>query len=498
MVNRPKDNTFCQNGVALLIFVIIIVLGAMSYFLSGMSVEDIKQHQVESASKSLQRAKQALIAYAVTYGDIDGNADSMPDFPGEYGFLPCPDYNAGLAEGLEDNGNCGATGLSKVGFFPWKTLDLPVLKDNSGTCLLYAVTGQYKNDESGPSPANKTSMLNEDSNGMFQAVDETGAVVRGVNAEDRMVAVIFAPGKVLTGQSRNFSAGSHCGLEYTNLDEYLDIGGVTDNSDVSVIANTIDQFVHATADSIVDTNPNPYNDRFVTITRDEIWTAIVNRADLMQKMTDMTEALAMCLSDYATANGNDRLPWPVAATLADYRDSNNYDDNADATPGFAGRYPFKVDSSNAVIPGVNTSPELFTDAGCNAIAVTSGATVDLQTPGSEYRKLWENWKDHFFYVVSQDYAPDITPAACGANCITVEGITRAAMVVFSGSREPGEVRNEPIAGDADTKFNAANYINNINAAVFPDNGGNGVYTSVTVNDIMYCLTTASPPIAEPC
>lgn len=498
MVNRSKDNTFCQNGVALLIFVIIIVLGAMSYFLSGMSVEDIKQHQVESASKSLQRAKQALIAYAVTYGDIDGNADSMPDFPGEYGFLPCPDYNAGLAEGLEDNGNCGATGLSKIGFFPWKTLDLPVLKDISGTCLLYAVSGEYKNDESGPSPANKTSMLNEDSNGMFQTVDEAGAVVRGTNAEDRMVAIIFAPGKVLTGQSRIFSVGSHCGLEYTSLDEYLDIGGVTDNSDVSAIANTIDQFVHATADSITDTNPNPYNDRFVTITRDEIWAAIVDRADLMQKMADMTEALAVCLSDYATANGNDRLPWPVATTLADYRVSVNYDDNADAAPGYAGRYPYIVDDSNIDIPGPNSSSELFIEAGCNAIAVTSGATVDLQTPGSEYRVLWENWKDHFFYAVSQDYAPDITPAVCGANCITVQGINRAAMVVFSGSRLASEIRNEPLAGDADTKFNAANYIESINAAVFPDSSGNGIYTTVTANDIMYCLTTASPLTVVPC
>jgi hypothetical protein len=497
MISASVNNPFGQKGMALLIFVIFMVFGAMAYFLSSLSLEEIKQHQIESTAKSLQRAKQALIAYAVTYGDIDGNADTKPDFPGEYGFLPCPDYNAGLAEGLEDNGNCGATGLSKVGFFPWKTLDLPVLKDDSGTCLLYAVTGEYKNDES--ATPNKTLMLNEDSNGMFQIVDEAGAVVRGANAEDRIVAIIFAPGKVLTltGQNRTFLAGSICGQEYTKPEEYLDVGGVANNSDVSTTPNTIDKFIHATADSIADTNPNPYNDRFVTITRDEIWGAIVNRTDLIQKMTDMTEALAMCLRDYAAANGNDRLPWPVSTTLADYRDNINYDDNTDATPGYAGRYPFTVDSSNSAIPGANISNELFVEAGCNAIVVTSGATVDLQTTGSEYRVLWENWKDHFFYAVSQDYAPDVTPATCGT-CITVDSTTRAAMVVFSGSRQTGEVRNEPLAGDIDTKFDVRNYIENVNATKFPDLTGNGLYTTATSNDIMYCLTTASPPAVVTC
>ena len=72
------------------------------------------------------------------------------------------------------------------------------------------------------------------------------------------------------------------------------------------------------------------------------------------------------------------------------------------------------------------------------------------------------------------------------------------MVVFSGSRLASEIRNEPLAGDADTKFNAANYIESINAAVFPDSSGNGIYTTVTANDIMYCLTTASPLTVVPC
>jgi len=496
MVNVTENKSLRQDGVALLIFVIFLVLGAMAYFMSGLSVEEFKQHQIESTAKSLQRAKQAVIAYAATYGDIDSDSDGLPDFPGAYGFLPCPDYNAGLSEGLEDNGNCGARGVSKVGFFPWKTLDLPVLKDDSGTCLLYAVTGEYKNDES--ATPNKTLMLNEDSNGMFQIINDTGVTVQGATAENRIVAIIFAPGKVLSGQNRSFLAGSICGQEYTQLGDYLDAGGGADNSDVSATADTIDQFIHATAESIADTNPNPYNDRFVVITREEVWSAIVNRTDLNQKMTDMTEALAMCLASYAASNGNNRLPWPVAAALADYRDNNNYDDNADGTPGYAGRYPFNISNSNTVIPGPHSSSELFIEAGCNAITVSSGVIVDLQTAGSEYRTLWENWKDHYFYAVSKDYAPDITPAACATNCITVQTISRAAMVVFSGFRQPGETRNEPLAADIDTKSDVTQYIENANAVIFPDLSGNGNYTTTTSNDIMFCLTTASPPTAVPC
>jgi len=473
----------------------------MSYLLSDLSVADLKLHQVESTAKSLQRAKQALIAYAVTYGDIDSDADGSADFPGEYGFLPCPDYNNGLYEGLEDSGGCGLRSVSKLGYLPWKTLDIPPLKDESGSCLLYAVTGEYKNEESATS--NKTLMLNEDSNGMFQIVNDSGVTIRGINAEDRVVAIIFAPEKVLAGQSRNFSTGSFCGKDYANFKAYLDVGGGVDNSDVSATADTIDQFIHATAASIADDNPNAYNDRFVTITRDEIWTAIVKRQDYIQKMKDLTEALTMCLRDYAVTNTFDRLPWPAHSGMADYRINSNYNDNLDGSGGYAGRYPFIVDNSNSMIPGASVSDELFIEAGCNALTVSSGVAVDLQTPGSEYRKLWENWKDHFFYVVSRDYAPDNTMASCGT-CITVAGITRAGLVVFGGSRQLGITRNEPIAGDVNTKYYAANYIEGVNADNFPDLSGNGNYTTATITtpetakDIMYCLTTASPPTVTPC
>ena len=124
--------------------------------------------------------------------------------------------------------------------------------------------------------------------------------------------------------------------------------------------------------------------------------------------------------------------------------------------------------------------------------------VDLQTLGTEYRKLWDNWKDHFFYVVSEDHSPDNAAAACGGDCITVNATQRAGLVIFAGSPEPGQVRTEPVAGDTDTKSDVFQYMENGNSAVFPDSDGDGVYSTVGTNDILYCLTAANPPAPTPC
>ncbi|PCJ85222.1 MAG: hypothetical protein COA54_11765 [Thiotrichaceae bacterium] len=495
------NNLNKQKGIVLLGFVIFIIMGVLAYFLNTLSVVEIKQKQLEVTTKALQQAKQALIAYALVYGDMDSDGDGNVDYPGEYGFLPCPDYNDNVAvpEGREDQFQCGEQDEPKIGFFPWNSLGVKALKDSSGTCLLYAVSGAYKN-ETDPDPK-KTMMLNEDTNGMFQIVNQAGVILQGVNPEDRIVAIVFAPGKALDGQIRNNTPGTFCGRDYVNYSAYLDLDvvGLTNNSDVSAGAVSIDQFIHATAQSIADTNPNPYNDRFVTITREEIWSAIRARSDFSRKMTNLTEALALCLERYAATNTDNQLPWPAPLELDDYRVNENYDDHVDETPGYAGRFPFIIDHSRA-LTGNAGSDELFDNASCNNIFVSSGDNVDLQTVGSEYRRLWENWKDHFFYVVSKDYAPDSSdsPASCGT-CITVDEEEQSAMVIFAGARQGNQTRTEPIELlDADTKFEIDNYMENGNEDEFPDEDGEGEYSINPPNEYSYCLNDSSPPEAVSC
>lgn len=518
--SSDKGKSSHQRGIVLLGFVIFVVLGAMVYFLSGLSVVDIKQYQVESTTKSLQRAKQALIAYAASRADITTPSAQ----PGRIGYLPCPGNNIS-SEG-SSVGVCDATNEATLGWFPWRSLGLPPLRDESGTCLLYAVSGSYKFNQ-------PTNMLNEDTYGMFQIVDESSAVVQGVNPEDRVVAIVFAPGKALPGQVRNFTVGTHCGDD-NNLSAYLDTFGTINNSSlITGTADQVDQFIHATAESIAYNATNPHNDRFITITRDDIWQAIIMREEFDASVTSgnsktrrVTEALARCLAQYGNDNNNSHLPYPAPFDLGgnDFRMSVNYDDAPAVVAGqHFGRFPYIVDDADGAIPGTIIPQELFDKnftappnhvfpadiKGCNDLPILfpAGPNADLRTNSSEDRIFWENRKDHFFYAVSNRYwpnsspltdpAPDPSPAParCG-NCITVNTNMYAAVVIYSGTKLAGQTREAPIAPSdtIDTKMNATtNYIEVNN----PAGNGMGNYTR-TGNDEMFCITDTEPLDVVPC
>lgn len=479
-----------QEGIAILILLVFLSLAAMAYFLSGFSSEEIKHRQLVSANKSLSQAKDAVIAYAATRADITAPSPQI----GEYGFLPCPETFKNGSEG-NSAGTCGLIGRNTIGWLPWKSLGLPPLKDDSGTCLLYAVSASYKKEP-------PYAMLNEDTNGMFQIVDESVAVLEGASPEDRIVAIIFAPGGVLPGQSRNYAPGSLCGEDYGNYAAYLDVGGVANNSNIVAADDMIDQFIHATAASTADTNPNKYNDRFVTITRDEIWRAINKRTDFVNdpssKIKRMTEALAQCIAAYGNTNSNRWLPMPALGNLAgnDYRDNVSYDD--DTGTNHRGRYPYIVDTADGIIPGTLAGSILFDKGICSALPIQSpaGPSADLSTATmSEDRVMWEHWKDHVFYAVSDTYDPKPLPLVpdtiprCGT-CLQVNGVDYAAVVIYSNSRLPGQTREAPIAAtDIDTKNDYMNYIELVNA----DTAGVGDYSkTIASNDIIYCITDTEP------
>jgi len=503
MSSSGPDKFIAQKGIVVLVLVISLALGAIAYLLTGLSVEEIKQHQLVATSQSLHRAKNALLAYAATRADI---ATPTPK-PGQYGFLPCPDVDNSGTEGNSED-SCENPNWNAIGWLPWKTLGLPPLKDNSGTCLLYAVSSSYK--ENPP-----YAMLNEDTNGMFQVVNHSGAVVAGANPEDRIVAIIFAPGKALPGQSRNFESGSICGEDYGNYAAYLDVGGLNgaiDNSNLAAADDRIDQFIHATAASTAATEPNPYNDRFVTITRDDIWTLFNKRKDLVNateksKIARMTQALAQCIAAYGRGNANRWLPMPAPEDLAgnDYRDNDSYDDD-DGT-NHRGRYPYIVDTADDIIPGTSGPSYLFEKGLCSALEIKwppapNGPNADLSTATmSEDRIMWEHWKDHVYYAVSADYgAKPSAPvlglgSRCGA-CLQVGGVKYAAVVIYSNKRRPGQTRDAPIApGDIDTKSDYTNYLELENA----DTAGIGNYTPTSEsNDILYCITNTEPLGVIPC
>ncbi len=493
-----------QQGLILIMLVIIIVLAFTTYTFSELSLSQIKVDRDKQTLLNLKKAKQALIDYAVTYSDRAIGHD--------YGILPYPEADFNGDDGKTDTTVTGSTkNTNVVDWLPWRTLDLPNLKDDSGTCLFYAVSGTYKLGASV-----QADMVNEDSIGMFRVRNSAGGIVQGGNEEDQVVALVIAPGAALPDQVRNpTELLSSCGRDYGNVSAYLEGNGVYDNSTLSVVTDTVDDFIHATETSGIEATP--YNDKFLTITRKEIWGAIVTRNDFKQKMENLTEGLAMCLAAYANHidNGSRRLPWPAITDLGfvsydrkNFRVNANYDDDAVAvaTEGYSGRFPFYIDDSNDAINAAALIEDAIFEITnlCDNLDVGGGVIVDLKSTSSEYRKLWENWKDHFFYILSQDYEPDNSGVSkcsgAGAKCIKVEsngtGIENeyAAAVLFSGSRLDGFTRNN--------KSDVSQYLEDNKSVVFDsevaDPQGNKKYSYTdpqtdTKNDIMYCIEDVSNP-----
>jgi len=125
----------------------------------------------------------------------------------------------------------------------------------------------------------------------------------------------------------------------------------------------------------------------------------------------------------------------------------------------------------------------------------------LVTPDFE---LWQHWKDHFFYVVSGDFSPGSSSAVCAGNCVTVAGTPRAGIVLFSGERQPGVDRNDPIGkdvvgtADTDSRLTIGNYLDGSNAGNYQDAAGNKTYDWFG-NDYLYCINpnaTAGDPLSS--
>ena len=283
-----------QSGIALLTFVILVALAAITYYFATISPTELKIDQQQQTRLTLKQAKQALIAYAITHSDQSGDAS-------DFGKLPCPDFDPKPSEGVaEALGACGTgTDASKavqIGYLPWRSLGIDALKDSSGTCLFYAVSPGYKKSST-------MLMLNEDSTGLIQIVNSAGAVVTGATADTRPVAVVLAAGAALANQKRAPNNTSICGEDYDNLAAYLDDDGVTDNS-LATIKDQIKKFVSASPGS--ENRPQPVNDQLITISHDDIWKAILNRSDFKTKIeiNNLTHALALCLARYtAQARG---------------------------------------------------------------------------------------------------------------------------------------------------------------------------------------------------
>lgn len=162
-----------QQGAALMVMLIIMIIGIAVIFVSSLNSSSLQIARDKVTADALAQAKDALIGYAV----------SDAARPGE---LPCPDVNDDgmLTMGADFSGsNC----VSPIGRLPWKTLDLPELRDGAGEHLWYAVSKTFW--------ANGSAPINSDTQGNL--------TVSGSTAVSNAIAILFAPGNALSGQSRS-------------------------------------------------------------------------------------------------------------------------------------------------------------------------------------------------------------------------------------------------------------------------------------------------------
>lgn len=451
-----------QHGAVLMIMLVIMIIGIAALLVNALNSISLKNARQQNTAAALAQAKEALIGFAITYGDTHSGKVS--------GYLPCPDQNgtAGV-NGEGSSETCGSQNVSAIGRLPWATLDLPALRDGDGECLWYAVSGAYKDNP----PTNL--MMNWDTAGQFQAYAAGGTQITNAN---EVVAVIFAPRAPLSGQNRSDGTippvAPVCGGNYT-ASNYLDtatVNGINFNN-ASV---TTGQYIQGTSGGAI-------NDQMVFITQQDIWNTLQKQLTNPQNPLRMlTQRVAECLANYGTKNrdflyysdpSNKSLPWPTPVQLSSY--TQPYFN--DFSGLYAGRVPYKVNNSISASHNSMPNPYLLEKSGVN-----NCPAADWQ---SKYYPWWLNWKGHLYYAIAKEFKPSLGTTPACSTCLRINGSGQyAAVVIFAGPRlstlSPPQITDPSIA---------SNYLEGSNASSIAANGVD--YTtgpaSTTFNDVLYCI-----------
>ncbi len=387
-----------QRGVVILLLLAILVIGATVYLVTVASNLTVRQQAGNRTQMALAQAKRALIAYAVQT-KVTFNGAARP------GDLPCPDLdNDGDAEVTSCGNAAGSNQARRLGRLPWRTLGLPDLRDGYGERLWYAVSNRYKR-------VTRTAQLNSDTYGTIAVRGSDGSVVHNATDATAAIAVIIAPGPVLTRQGSTNPQDHSCteGVDCNTKREctvssaplcdptnYLDVvTGVEDNA----------AFVDAGAG----------NDGFITgpirddngdiIVNDEI--VVVTYQDLMPEIERrVAQEVAYCLREYA-ANNSGHYPWAAPVSDLSY---------ADAANTLFGRLP--------------ATPFDRTKATNSALSTSWGGECNVNTGAGWFAN--NGWQNLTFYVLADGYSPASPTPSCGT-CLTANSFpNRQAVVILAG------------------------------------------------------------------
>ncbi len=345
-------------------------------------------------------------------------------------------------------------------------------------------------------------MLNWDSVAYLNLVDENGNMTHGAAEGDFPIAFIISPGAELNQNRTLVASLPECRANY-NIGAYLEGGPNIDYA--TDLPDTVDTLWEIlTTSQAAQQGSENYNDQVIAIYRNEWWDRVQQVGDLsydnaaaapaVSRIEILTQSLAECIAVFGNdlANPDRWVPYPAPLDLDpadldsdEYHDYTNYEDDNGI---LFGRFP--QDISEGGVPGpVNNF--VFDSGGLSYCENAAGVTAYDE-------EFWGNWKDHFFYVVSEDFESGsgvpIDATKCTVNgCIGITGKVEkvAAMVIFAGSAEPGVSRvwwwDGPTAtATVDNKALVNNYLEGDNQTIYL--GGNQTYDLATSpNDYSYCI-----------
>lgn len=247
-----------QKGVVVVILVVLLLLGGFMFALGTVKVAAVGVERERSSLDVLAQAKGALIDFAVSDNTRPGQ-------------LPCPDVNddgeaTSPADFIAATGAC----VSLIGRLPWKTLGLPDLRDDSGERLWYAVSNDFRANNTG------VALVPLNSDTAFRA-GNTSLTISGLTPGSNLAAIVIAPGAVLTrtdGWAQQRACAAGCDPRH-----FLDIAAGEDNAD----GNTLYVFAARSA---------TFNDRLMPVYSDDIMRLVERRAarELAQHLRDHYDA----------------------------------------------------------------------------------------------------------------------------------------------------------------------------------------------------------------
>jgi hypothetical protein len=334
-----------ERGAALLLTILLVIIG-VGLFVVGASQEAARTVQSERRlAVGLSETKEALVAYAVSH-------------PTRPGALPCPDTDNDGQENIT-----GAACTRYLGRLPWRTLGIGDARDENGERYWYALSNNFHN----------FSAINSDTKGNRTVHSGTAAVTQTAQA----VAVVFAPGSVISGQARDPGVAA-CATTGTAIPRnecatnYLDAAGGSNNA------------LPETGPYIAAAPSAAFNDRLIVLRTSDLIPLVERRvaADLNRVLVTYRETSRLAI----LGGGCNCYPWP---------DSDNDINGTSNTGNNKGRIPLVAAPHN-----------------WGAIIVVAGTPFTLPVLPPYFPA--NNWRTAIYYVVGRNALENfgLAPTLC--------------------------------------------------------------------------------------